>query len=372
MTIKKILIVLGTRPEAIKLAPIIRTFKKDPNINIRVCVTGQHREMLIQVLEFFEIEPDFDLNLMEKEQTLSSLTSQCILKLTPVLSSFKPDLVLVQGDTTTAFIGALTAFYFQIKIAHVEAGLRSNVIQSPFPEEGNRKFISVMADYNFVPTQLAKDNLLSENVDEDKIFLVGNSVVDALFLSLEKINEDKQSYRHSLSELGIDLDKPIILVTAHRRESFGKPFLNICEALHQISNRFKDAQIVYPVHLNPNVRGAMTTLKEIDNIKLIDPLTYPQMIYLMSICKLVLTDSGGIQEEAPVLGKPVLVLRDVTERQEGLASGNSKIVGTNVESIVNSTIELMTNESVYKKMSQACNLYGVGDTSTQIKSIIST
>jgi UDP-N-acetylglucosamine 2-epimerase (non-hydrolysing) len=367
---KKILIILGTRPEAIKFSPIIDVFKKSSQIDLKICTTGQHREMLDQVLNFFNIKSDYDLDLMTENQSLSELSSQCILKLAPILESVKPDVVFVQGDTTTAFLGALSAFYFKTKVAYVESGLRSHNLYSPFPEEGNRKFITAIADYHFVPTQLAKENLLSENIPENKLFLVGNTVVDALLNCKESFNDSEESYRTYFNDCSVDFNKPIILVTVHRRESFGAPFSNICEALKEISSRLKNTQIIYPIHLNPIVRDAMSSLSDIDNIKIIEPLTYPHMIYLMSQCKVVLTDSGGIQEEAPTFGKPLLVLRDVTERTEGITSGVAKLVGTDQKKIVESTVELMTDDALYKEMSQIDNPYGDGTSSRKIFEII--
>lgn len=365
----KVLVIMGTRPEAIKFAPLIKQLEKDPFFELRICVTGQHREMLQQVMEFFEITPHYDLNLMKHNQTLFDISSAAIVGLKPVLEDFKPDLVFVQGDTTTAFIGALAAFYEKCRIAHLEAGLRSGDKYSPFPEEANRKLVAVIADYHFAPTELAKGALEKENI-RDNVWVVGNTVVDALLLGLENLRNRAIDFN---SEFGyIDFSKPVILITAHRRESFGKPFENICDAILDIKETHPETQFIYPVHFNPNVREVVNRkLGDVNGIFLIDPLDYPRLIWLMEKSSVILTDSGGIQEEAPALGKPVLVMRDVTERVEGIEAGTAKLVGTDKNMIVTSLHALLNNENgIYDKMAKAVNPYGDGTTSSRITSIL--
>lgn len=362
---KKILIVFGTRPEAIKFAPLIREFKKYKIFEVRVCVTGQHREMLYQVLNFFNITPDINLNLMKKNQTLFHISSKILNNFEKILFKLKPDLVFVQGDTSTAFIAALAAFYKKIKVAHLEAGLRSYNKFSPFPEEINRILISKIADYHFAPTEKAKKNLFRENI-KNNVYVVGNTVIDALFLGLDIIKKEGEEkyYKHFNF---IDFSKKIILVTGHRRESFGKPFENICYALKEIANDYNNLEIVYPVHLNPNVRKPVNKiLKRIQNIHSIEPLEYPYLIWLMNKSYLVLTDSGGIQEEAPSLGKPVLVMRDVTERTEGIEAGTAKLVGTDKEKIKSEVCKLLDDKDKYYKISKSINPYGDGKSSERI------
>ncbi len=367
---KNIFFIFGTRPEAIKLAPLIKEFQKHPDLfKVRICVTAQHREMLDQVLAFFKIKPDFDLSLMKKNQTLAKLTVDIISDLTPILEKEKPDIVFVQGDTTTVFAGALAAFYQKIKIAHVEAGLRSGEKYSPFPEEINRTLTGHMADWHFAPTKKAVANLNSENIIKN-IYNVGNTVIDALSLGLKIIEENgEQEYVKYFNS--IDFSKKIILVTSHRRESFGKPFENICYALKEISEYMEDVEIVFPVHLNPNIRKVVNKiLSGIKNIHLLEPLGYPYLLWLMNKSYLVLTDSGGIQEEAPALGKPVLVMRDVTERTEGIDAGTAKLVGTNRDLIVREVVNLLGDRNAYKKMANAINPYGDGTTSIRIVNIL--
>lgn len=367
---KKILCIYGTRPEAIKFAPLIRAFQQHPKeFDIKSCVTAQHREMLDQVLSFFKIKPEFDLNLMTPNQTLFDITANCLKKLHGVLLEYEPDLIFVQGDTTTAFAGALAGFYQQIPVAHLEAGLRSHDLYSPFPEELNRMMVSRIAKYHFVPTPLAQKNLIREGLSKN-ISVVGNTVIDALFLGLKMIHEQgEQSYLDFFSFL--DFSKRIILVTGHRRESFGEPFENICLALRELAVSFGDIEIVYPVHLNPKVRAPVQKfLKEIPNIHLIEPLDYPYLIWLMNKSFYVITDSGGIQEEAPSLGKPVLVMRDVTERQEGIDAKTAKLVGTNKDVILKAATELLTDPKAYQYMATAVNPYGDGTTSEQIVDIL--
>lgn len=374
---KKILIVFGTRPEAIKMAPVVRTFKSD-NINFitKVCVTGQHREMLDQVLRLFEIQPDYDLDIMKSGQDLYDVTSKVITGMRDVLNDFNPDVVFVHGDTTTSTMAALAAFYKQIPVAHVEAGLRTNNIYSPWPEELNRQVTSRIAEYNFAPTELSKKNLIRDNVPENKILVTGNTVIDALHIVLEQIEKDPTLSDSIKTDLEAKLKKKmhldhekIILVTGHRRENFGQGFLNICEALSKVANQFPDFKIIYPVHLNPNVQKPVyEILKNVENVYLIDPLEYLPFVYLMSKSYLILTDSGGIQEEAPGLGKPVLVMRDTTERPEAVDAGTVKLVGTDVEAIVSHVVELITNQETYLKMSRAHNPYGDGKACQRILS----
>jgi len=365
----KVLFIFGTRPEAIKMAPVIKEFKKYTDFNVKICTTAQHREMLDQVLKFFNIKSDYDLNLMKPNQSIFDITVNALKALEKVLDLEKPDLIFVQGDTTTALVGALAGFYKKVKIAHIEAGLRSYNKYSPFPEEINRVLVGHLADYHFAPTEKAKENLLKENIKEN-VYVVGNTVIDALFLGLDIIRKTSEGEYYKYFHF-IDFSKKIILVTGHRRESFGKSFENICYALKEISER-KDVEIVYPVHLNPNVRKIVNRiLKGVKNIHLIEPLDYPYMIWLMNKAYLILTDSGGIQEEAPSLGKPVLVMRKVTERVEGLKAGTAKLVGTDKEKIVRETLELLNNKKKYEKMAKAVNPYGDGKASQRIKSIIS-
>lgn len=365
-----ILFVFGTRPEAIKMAPIIREFKKDEvNFDVNICVTAQHREMLDQVLSFFKIVPDYDLNLMIPNQSLPGLTSKIIEGLNDVILDCSPDLILVQGDTTTAFAGALAGFYNKIRIVHIEAGLRSGDKYSPFPEEMNRVLIGDLADFHFPPTEAAQENLLRVNI-KDNVWVVGNSCIDALFLCLNLIKEQGE-YQFLNFFSFLDFSKRIILVTGHRRENFGSPFRDVCLAIKDISEKFKDVQIVYPVHMNPNISAPVhEILNGITNIFLIKPLEYPYLIWLMEKAIIVLTDSGGIQEEAPSLGKPVLVMREVTERIEGIKAGTARLVGTDRVLIQNTVGDLLSNEKEYNSMSNLINPYGDGKTSETIVSII--
>ena len=364
------LFIFGTRPEAIKLAPLIKEFQEDSRHSVKVCVTGQHRQLLDQVLSFFEISTDYDLDLMKPDQSLFDLNVDILKSLEVVLDKCKPDLVLVQGDTTTAFAGALASFYKRIKVAHVEAGLRSNNKASPFPEEINRILVGHLADYHFAPTTNAKKNLLREGISEDSVFVVGNTVIDALLIGLEHIKRHgNQEHRNCFRFL--DFSKRIILVTGHRRESFGEGFENICGALKEIAHRYRDIQIVYPVHLNPHVTEPVhRILGPIQNIFLIDPLDYEYLIWLMKRSHLVLTDSGGIQEEAPTLGIPVLVMREVTERTEGIEAGTAKLVGVHQDRIVAWVMELLENGVLYQKMATTINPYGDGTASANIARIL--
>ena len=374
---KKILLVFGTRPEAIKMAPLVKQLKAhNKDFEIKVCVTAQHREMLDQVLELFEIEPDYDLNIMKNGQDLYDITSSVLLGIKDVLEDFNPDIVLVHGDTTTTSVSSLAAFYKKIKVGHVEAGLRTNNIYSPWPEEANRQITGVLANYHFAPTQRAKENLLKENKKEENIIVTGNTVIDALFLALEKIKnspELQQKINHKLSTINYKLqnDKKIILVTGHRRENFGEGFINICKALKEIAINNPKIDIIYPVHLNPNVQKPVNELlSEIDNIHLIKPLQYEEFIYLMDKSYFIITDSGGIQEEAPSLGKPVLLMRETTERPEALAAGTVKLVGTNKDKIVQEAQKLIDDKIEYEKMSKAHNPYGDGKASEIITNFL--
>ena len=359
---KKILTVFGTRPEAIKMAPLVHALAADNRFDAKVCVTAQHREMLDQVLELFEIKPDFDLNIMKAGQTLNDVTTSILVGLKPVLEDFKPDVVLVHGDTATTFAASLAAYYQQIKVGHVEAGLRTGNIYSPWPEEANRKLTSAITNYHFSPTAGSKDNLLNEGVSEDEITVTGNTVIDALFWVREKLNKDGSLSSQLLAKFDyLDPNKKIILVTGHRRESFGGGFERICEALRQIATNNPDTQVLYPVHLNPNVQEPVNRLlKGLDNVILIEPQQYLPFCYLMDRATIILTDSGGIQEEAPSLGKPVLVMRETTERPEAVDAGTVRLVGTDVELIVSQVDLLLTNPDEYQKMSKAHNPYGDG------------
>jgi len=370
---KKILLVFGTRPEAIKMAPLVKEFQKDIlNFETKICVTAQHREMLDQVLELFDITPDYDLNIMKEAQDLYDITSKILLAMRAVLEDFRPDIVLVHGDTTTTFATALSAYYQQIKVAHVEAGLRTNNIYSPFPEEINRQITGVLAHYHFAPTALSRENLLKENKLDENIIITGNTVIDALFLALDKIKSNQKleiQIKRELSDLGYTIknNQKIILVTGHRRENHGQGFINICNALKEIALKNRDIDIVYPVHLNPNVqKPVQEILGDIENIYLINPLQYEQFIYLMNKSYFIITDSGGIQEEAPSLGKPVLVMRDTTERPEALKAGTVKLVGTDKKEIVTKSQLLISNRVEYEKMSSAYNPYGDGKASLKI------
>ncbi len=372
MNKKKVLTVFGTRPEAIKMAPLVHTLANDECFESKVCITAQHREMLDQVLELFEIIPDYDLNLMKIGQTLNEITAQVLLKIKPVLQEFKPDVVLVHGDTTTTFAASLAAYYEQIPVGHVEAGLRTNNIYSPWPEEANRKLTGVLATYHFAPTETSKANLLKENYLEETIFVTGNTVIDALFMVKNKIDTNPDLTEKLAAQFPfLDESKKMILITGHRRESFGGGFERICQALAFVAKTHTDVQIVYPMHLNPNVREPVNRiLGGIDNIYSIDPQQYLPFIYLMDRAYVILTDSGGIQEEAPFLGKPVLVMRDTTERPEAVAAGTVKLVGTDVDKIVTEIDILLTREDVYKKMSFAHNPYGDGLASQRIFEIL--
>ena len=371
---KKIMLVFGTRPEAIKMAPLVKEFEKYPNdFQTIVCVTGQHREMLDQVLNLFEIKPHYDLNIMKQGQDLYDVTARVLVGLRDVLKEAQPDVVLVHGDTTTSAAAALAAFYQQIPVGHVEAGLRTHNIYSPWPEEMNRLITGRIATYHFSPTQLSRQNLLNENVSDKSIIVTGNSVIDALYWVVDKIKND-EALNHELRELlrnvGYDVNRlnngrKLVLITGHRRENFGDGFINMCTAIKNLTKKYPDVDFVYPMHLNPNVRKPIhevfgEDLSNLGNMFFIEPLEYLSFVYLMEKSTIVLTDSGGIQEEAPGLGKPVLVMRDTTERPEALEAGTVKLVGTNYDKIVTEVSTLLEDESYYKKMSQAVNPYGDG------------
>lgn len=369
---KKVLLVFGTRPEAIKMAPLVKEFQKYPEIfEMKVCVTAQHREMLDQVLELFEIRPEYDLNIMKAGQDLYDVTSKVLLGMRDVLNDFQPDIVLVHGDTTTTLGASLSAFYQKIPVGHVEAGLRTNNIYSPWPEEANRLLTTQITKYHFAPTLKNKENLLKEHVQDHQIIITGNTVIDTLFMSVEKLNADstlKTSVHELIQSKGYLLaDRKLVLITGHRRENFGDGFLNICKALKELAAKYSDVDFVYPVHLNPNVQKPVNEiLTGISNVYLIEPLEYLPFVYLLNNSYLVLTDSGGVQEEAPSLGKPVLVMRDTTERPEAVDAGTVILVGTNYESIIQNVSRLLDNETSYKKMSYAHNPYGDGNACAKI------
>ena len=365
---RKVLVVFGTRPEAIKMMPLVHALNDDERFESKVCVTAQHREMLDQVLELFEVTPDYDLNIMKIGQTLPEITSRILMEITPVLKSFKPNIVLVHGDTATTFAATLAAYYEQIEVGHVEAGLRTGNIYSPWPEEGNRKLTSAIADLHFAPTETSKENLLQENIDPEKIIVTGNTVIDAL-LAVIKILDTNVELKSSLQAKFhyLDKNKRLVLITGHRRESFGGGFERICEAIAHTAKEFPEVEFVYPMHLNPHVREPVNRLlANLNNVFLIEPLDYLPFVYLMNKAYLLLTDSGGIQEEAPSLGKPVLVMRDTTERPEAVDAGTVKLVGTDVEAIVTELTSLLSNEAAYKAMSFSHNPYGDGKACVRI------
>ena len=372
---KKVLLVFGTRPEAIKMAPLVKAFEAEPSIISKVCVTAQHREMLDQVLDMFEIKPDYDLDIMKPGQDLFDVTSNVLLGLKNVLSDFQPDIVLVHGDTSTTSSAALAAFYSKVKVGHVEAGLRTGDIYSPWPEEANRQITGVLANYHFAPTTTSQDNLLRENKNPKDIIVTGNTVIDALFLALDKIEKNEtlknQIIEKINSEYKLPDNKKIILVTGHRRENHGQGFINICEALKTIATNNPDIDIVYPVHLNPNVQKPVNEiLSNTPNVYLINPLQYESFLYLMNKSYFIITDSGGVQEEAPSLGKPVLVMRDTTERPEALDAGTVKLVGTNKELIIKEAQKLLDDEDEYNTMAKAHNPYGEGKACEKIVKFI--
>lgn len=371
---KKVMLVFGTRPEAIKMAPLVKEFQKFPEqFKTIVCVTGQHREMLDQVLHLFEITPDYDLNIMKQGQDLYDVTARVLVGMRDVLKEAQPDVVLVHGDTTTSTAAALAAFYQQIPVGHVEAGLRTHNIYSPWPEEMNRLITGRIATYHFAPTALSRENLLKENVAEESIIVTGNSVIDALYWVVNRIKTDKNlssELEAILGNAGYDVNRlvsgrKLVLITGHRRENFGDGFINMCTAIKDLTNKYSDVDFVYPMHLNPNVRKPIRevfgeNLSNLGNMFFIEPLEYLSFVYLMEKSTIVLTDSGGIQEEAPGLGKPVLVMRDTTERPEALTAGTVKLVGTNYDKIVGEVSALLDDQEYYNKMSQAVNPYGDG------------
>ena len=367
---KKILLIFGTRPEAIKMAPLVKEFQKySENFNTRVCVTAQHREMLDQVLEFFEIIPYYDLNLMKPGQNLYGLTATIIESLKPILEDFSPDYVFVHGDTTTTMAASISSFYSGAKVCHVEAGLRTNNKLSPYPEEINRQVTARICDYHFAPTETSKNNLIKENISVNSILVTGNTVIDALLRSVDKVNKNPSQFIIDLSnQIG---NKEIVLVTGHRRENHGAGFKRICKALKTIALDNLNRLIIYPVHLNPKVQEPVKKiLSKINNVILIDPLSYEDFIWLMNRSKIIITDSGGVQEEAPSLGKPVLVMRDTTERPEAVEAGTVLLVGTKEELIVSKALDLLNNNENFEKMSQLHNPYGDGFASNRIVEFI--
>lgn len=377
---KQILLVFGTRPEAIKMAPLVKEFQKSPDkFKTIVCVTGQHREMLDQVLHIFEIVPDYDLNIMKQGQDLYDVTSRVLLGMRDVLKEVQPDVVLVHGDTTTSTAAALAAFYQQIPVGHVEAGLRTHNIYSPWPEEMNRLITGRIATYHFAPTPLSRQNLLAENVKPEQIIVTGNTVIDALYMVVDKIKSDKaldKDLEEVLLHSGFDVNrlsngKKMVLITGHRRENFGDGFISMCKAIQTLTHKYPDVDFVYPMHLNPNVRKPIhkvfgENLSNLGNMFFIEPLEYLSFVYLMEKSTIVLTDSGGIQEEAPGLGKPVLVMRDTTERPEALEAGTVKLVGTSYEKIIGEVSALLDDKDYYDKMSKAVNPYGDGKACARI------
>ncbi|AVO60422.1 non-hydrolyzing UDP-N-acetylglucosamine 2-epimerase [Pseudomonas chlororaphis] len=370
----KILSVFGTRPEAIKMAPLALALRADERFDAKICVTGQHREMLDQVLELFELEPDFDLNIMKPGQDLTDVTT-CILQgMKSVFATYKPDVILVHGDTATTFATTLAAYYHQIPVAHIEAGLRTGNLYSPWPEEANRKLTGALARLHFAPTQKSEQNLLHEGVSPESVYVTGNTVIDALLNVVEKLESNtKLNQQFSEQFKFLSTERRLILVTGHRRESFGEGFERICMSLASIAREFDDVEIVYPVHLNPNVREPVNRLLSgIDNIHLIEPLDYLPFVYLMNRSYLILTDSGGVQEEAPSLGKPVLVMRDTTERPEAIEAGTVRLVGTEKEKITSNLRELLLDSDAYQEMSFAHNPYGDGNACARIINTLAT
>ncbi len=373
-SIKKVMLVFGTRPEAIKMAPLVKQFQRDEeHFQTIVCVTGQHRQMLDQVLKIFDIQPDYDLNIMKDGQDLYDVTARVLVGMRDVLTKVKPDVVLVHGDTSTSTAAALAAFYQRIPVGHVEAGLRTHNIYSPWPEEMNRQLTGRIATYDFAPTQLSRQNLLDENVPEERIIVTGNTVIDALHMVVAKLKDDESQRNKLAQELladGYDVSRlengrRLVLITGHRRENFGDGFVNICRAIATLSERYPQVDFLYPMHLNPNVRNPIhdafgRDLKELGNLFFIEPLEYLKFVFIMSKAHIVLTDSGGIQEEAPGLGKPVLVMRDTTERPEALEAGTVKLVGTDYDKMVGEVSTLLDDTAAYNRMSQAVNPYGDG------------
>jgi UDP-N-acetylglucosamine 2-epimerase (non-hydrolysing) len=371
MAATRILVVLGTRPEAIKLAPVILELRARPGAVTRVCLTGQHREMVASVLDFFRIGADTDLDVMQPDQSLSGLASRALVGLDRALVEFAPDWTVVQGDTTTAFTAALASFHRRVKVAHVEAGLRSHDRSKPFPEEVNRVMTAAVTDLHFCPTEQARKNLLAEGISGDAVRVVGNTVIDALLLALERLRTDETVTRSVAASFPrLRLDRPFILVTGHRRESFGKPFEDLCQAIREVAGS-EGVQVVYPVHLNPNVRKPVFEILDgADHVYLGEPVGYPELVWLAQHCRFILTDSGGIQEEAAALGKPVLVMRDVTERRESVDAGVSRLVGTRREVIQEWALKLLRDEAIYRQMARKVDVYGDGHTSERIADAI--
>ena len=375
---KNMMLVFGTRPEAIKMSPLVKEFQKYPEkFETIVCVTGQHREMLDQVLRIFDIQPDYDLNIMKQGQDLYDVTARVLTGMRDVLKETRPDIVLVHGDTTTSTAAALAAFYQQIPVGHIEAGLRTHNIYSPWPEEVNRQITGRIATYHFAPTSLSKDNLLQEGISGEQIIVTGNTVIDALYMVVEKIKNDgilSCELEKVLKASGYDIGRlsdgrKLVLITGHRRENFGDGFISMCKAIKSLSEKYPEVDFVYPMHLNPNVRKPIHEVfgkSQRANLFFIEPLEYLSFVYLMEKAAIVLTDSGGIQEEAPGLGKPVLVMRDTTERPEALAAGTVKLVGTNYDKIVNEVSGLLDSQEYYEKMSKAVNPYGDGKACSRI------
>lgn len=368
---KKILIAFGTRPEAIKMAPVVKALKKDPFFDVKVCITAQHRQMLDQVMDIFQLTPDFDLNIMAPNQTLTDITYKVLKGMEGIFTQWMPDHVLVQGDTTTVMAAALAAFYHKIEVGHLEAGLRTGDRYSPWPEEMNRVLATRLSTLHFAPTQDAKKNLIGEGIDPSTIHVTGNTVIDALFLAFDIIDNDFRLSQSLADKFNfLDPEKRLILITGHRRENFGDGFLQICQAIGRLAER-GDIQLVYPVHLNPNVQEPVRAiLSKASNIFLLEPLDYLSFIYLMRKSHVVLTDSGGVQEEAPSLGKPIVVMRDTTERPEAVATGNALLSGANKSKIIGYVTQLLDDSAVYERMSQAKNPYGDGKASEYIKDIL--
>ena len=374
----KVLTVFGTRPEAIKMAPVVLELEKHADIESIVCVTAQHREMLDQVLNLFEIKPDYDLDLMAPNQDLFDITSKVLLGLRDVFRQAKPDIVLVHGDTTTCFAAGLAAFYENIKIGHVEAGLRTGNLRAPFPEEANRTLVSRLTDFHFAPTPKSKQNLLNEGVSEDKIVVTGNTVIDALLIVRDRVtsravSEWQEKFGQPLYQAITDSQRKLILITGHRRENFGQGFIDLCNAIKELAKKHSDWDLVYPVHLNPNVQGPVfEILNDIENVYLIDPLDYAPFVWMMNQSDLILTDSGGIQEEGPSLGKPVLVMREVTERPEAVDAGTVLLVGTDKTKIINGVETVLLDTEVYERMSKAHNPYGDGEACARLVKSLKT
>lgn len=368
----KVMLVFGTRPEAIKMLSLYKELRKNQKFEVSICVTGQHRGMLDQVLNLFEVVPDFDLNIMEVGQDLTDITSKVLEGLRSLFKSFTPDLVLVHGDTATTFATSLACYYQKIKVGHVEAGLRTNDLYSPWPEEANRRLTSILSHFNFAPTETSKENLLKENFPSESIYVTGNTVIDALYFVVDKIRNDTNINKELREQFGfLDFNKKVILITGHRRENFGQGFEDICAAINKLANTHTDIQFVYPMHLNPNVREPVEKyLSDKFNIFLIEPLDYLPFIYLMDMSYLILTDSGGIQEEAPSLGKPVLVMRNTTERPEAVEAGTVRLVGTDKSLIISSVNQLIDDSGLYSQMSELHNPYGDGQACSRIAKII--